>query len=146
MTKRKSPEEFFSLEEAGQYAHVTRQAIYLAIRNRGLKAKKINNRWYTTKEDIDYYRMNKHNRDLRKDAGEYIFDMDKGHFSVSQVVKVISATIGCPFPVQRLYYLLRRGQVKGIRRGKAWIIQKDDAVSLLETVKEESTRYQKKWG
>lgn len=138
-------EGFFSLAQAADYAHVTRQAIYLAVKQRGLRAKKIGRQWYITKEDLDNYRANKYNRDLRKRDGEYIFDMEKGHFSVQQVCKVLSATLGRPYSLQHLYYLLRTGQLKAMRKGAAWVVEKDDAVALLEREKEKAGLNQK-WG
>jgi excisionase family DNA binding protein len=127
-----SQEELLTLTEAAKYAHVTRQAIYKALRERGLKAQKIDNRWLLRKGDIDEYRGNKYNRDMRMVNGQLIFDMVKGEFSVMQVCKVISATLGRPFPPQRLYYLLRSGQIKSFKKGSAWIIKKEDAVALLQ--------------
>ena len=125
-------EEFFSLNEAAEYAHVTRQAIYKALTHRGLKAKKIGRRWHITRKDLDEYRVNKYNRDNRVINGELVFDMDKGEFSVPQVCKVFSSTMGRPFPVQRLYYLLRIGQLKASRKGASWVIKKEDAIELLQ--------------
>lgn len=129
-------EGFFSLPEAAAYAHVTRQAIYLAMKNRGLSGCKIGRQWYIKKEDLDEYRGNKYNRDLRKKDGEYIFDMEKGHFSVQQVCRVISATLGRPYSLQHIYYLLRIGRLKAFRAGNAWVISKEDAVALLDHEKE----------
>lgn len=128
-------EGYMSLPEAAKYAHVTRQAIYLAMRNRGLRGTKIGKQWYVTKTDLDEYRGNKYNRDLRKQDGEYVFDMDKGYFSVSQVCRVMSATLGKPYSMQHIYYLLRTGQMRSFRKGAAWVIPKDDAVALLDKEK-----------
>ncbi len=124
--------EFFSLSQAADYAHVTRQAIYLAIKHRGLKATKMNGKWNITVDDLNDYRTGKYNRDLRKDNGEYIFDVERGHFSVPQVCKVLSSSLGRIYSLQRIYYLLRTGQLKGFRRGKAWIVERSDAIALLE--------------
>ncbi len=133
-----STEELLTLEEAAKYARVTRQAIYKALRNRGLKAKKVGRKWMLSKEHIDEYRSNKYNRDMRVVNGQLIFDMEKGEFSVTQVCKVFSATLGRPFPMQRLYYLLRTGQLRSFKKGSAWIINKEDAVALLQ---EEMDKY-----
>lgn len=139
--KQNPPDEFFSLREAAEYAHVTRQAIYVAVKQRGLKATKKNGAWYITREDLDAYRSNKYNRDLRKEEnGEYVFDMDKGHFSIQQVCKVLSATLGRPYSIQHLYYLLRTGKLKGFRKGAAWVIAKEDAIDLLEREREKESK------
>ncbi len=126
-------EELLTLTEAAKYARVTRQAIYKALRDRGLKAKKVGRRWMLTHADIDEYRGNKYNRDMRIVNGEYVFDMSKGEFSVMQVCKVMSSTLGRPFPLNRLYYLLRSGQLRSRKKGCSWVIQKDDAVKLLQS-------------
>lgn len=131
-------EELLTLAEAAIYARVTRQAIYKALRNRGLKAKKVGHKWMLTKAHIDEYRANKYNRDLRVVNGELVFDMDKGEFSATQVCKVFSATLGRPFSLQRIYYLLRTGQLRSFKKGATWVIKKDDAVRLLQ---EEMDKY-----
>ena len=125
--------QLISLGEAAKDAKVTRQAIYAAMKHRGLPARKVRGRWFLYKDDLDSYRANKYNRDMRKIDGEYVFDPDKGHFSVPQVQKIISATLGRPYSCQHLYYMLRTGQLKGFRKGAAWVISKDDAAALLET-------------
>ena len=124
--------EMLTLTEAADYAHVTRQAIYTALRKRGLKAQKVGNRWLLLKADIDDYRGNKYNRDKRIINGQLVFDMEKGEFSVMQVLKVMSAALGYPFRIQRLYYLLRSGQLPSFKKGAAWIIMGKDASKLLQ--------------
>jgi len=125
-------EELIPLRKAAEIAKVTKQALYVALKKRGLKAIMKNGRYYLTKNSIDDYRINKYNRDLRKVDGEYIFDLTKGHFSIQQVCKVFSSSLGCPYSFQHLYYLLRTGQLRGFRKGKAWVIPKDEAIALLE--------------
>ena len=127
-----APEEFFSLKQAGDYAHVKRQAVYLAIKNRGLKAEKIGSRWRIKRADYDEWRANKYNRDKRKINGQLVFDLEKGHFSLNQVCKIFSETLGYSYSLQHLYYLVRTGQLKAFRKGSAWVIVKEDAIELLE--------------
>jgi hypothetical protein len=130
--KKMENNEMISLGEAAAEAKVTRQAIYAAMKYRGLKAEKHRGRWFLSRQDLYDYRANKYNRDMRKKDGEYVFDAEKGLFSVPQVQKVISDAIGKPYPAQHLYYLLRTGKLKGFRKGAAWIIEKIDAIELLE--------------
>lgn len=125
-------EEFFSLAEAAQYSHVTRQAIYVAIRGKKLKAVKKNRQWCISRKDIDDYRLNKYNRDLRKYNDQYIFDVEKGYFSVQQVCKIISSTLKKPYNLQHIYYLLRSGQLRASRKGAAWVVSKEAIVELLD--------------
>lgn len=129
------PNEFFSLAEAASYSHVTRQAVYVAIRKKVLIAEKRNRQWYIKREDLDEYRSQKYNRDRRKFNDEPVFDMEKGHFSVQQVCKVISATLKRPYSLQHIYYLMRCGKLKAFRKGAAWVIAKEDAIDLLEKEK-----------
>lgn len=126
-------EDILSIREASFIGRVKRQAVYVAIRKGRLRAKKINNKWLIKSLDLEDYRLNKYNRDFRQIDGEYVFDMEKGEFSVQQVCKVISATLNRPFPMQRLYYLLRTGRIKSLKKGAAWVILKEDAIALLES-------------
>lgn len=125
-------EDLFDLKQAAQYAHVTRQAPYVAVKNGKIKAIMKNRKWYISKKDLDEYRANKYNPDFKMREGEFVFDMDKGHFSVQHVSKVVSHALGHEYPFQHIYYLLRTGQLKGFRKGRAWIIPKEEAVALLE--------------
>jgi len=125
----------YTLDECGQYGNVTRQAVYLAIRKKKLKAKKVKGRWWISKKEYDIYRLNKFNRDTFKHNGEYIYDMEQGHFSVQQVCKIFTCTLKRPYSQQRLYYLLRSGKIRGFRKGAAWVIAKDDAVVLLDQLR-----------
>lgn len=124
--------ELMTLGQAAKYGKVTRQAYYVALKQGRLKATQIKRKWYVTKEDLDEYRGNKYNRDLRKQDGEFVFDMEKGHFSVPQICKILSASLKRPYAINHLYYLVRTGQIKAFRKGYAWVIHKDEAIALLE--------------
>jgi hypothetical protein len=79
------------------------------------------------KKDLNDYRENKYNRDFRKVEGEFVFDMDQGHFSINQIHKLFSKSQGKEYPKQRLYYLIRTGQLKAFRKGHALVIKQEDA-------------------
>jgi len=128
-----SEKEFNSLSQAARYCHVKRQAIYLAIKKKKLNATKINGRWLIILRDLEEYRKNKYNRDLRKVNGEMVYNLEKGHYSVTQVAKVISDQMGIKYSRQRIYFLIRSGQLKAFRKGTAWIVEKEDAAFLLKT-------------
>jgi len=125
-------EELFSLRDAAKICNVTKQALYVASRKNRLKIIKKNKRIFVTQKSLNDYRINKYNSDYRKSNGELIFDLSKGHFSIHQVLKALAEKLPNPFPKQRLYYLLRTGQIAGFRKGKAWIIMKEDAKALLD--------------
>lgn len=132
MESKEASEDFYSLSEAAVYANVTRQAIYIAIKKNRITANKISGKWHISREDLDRYRASKYNGDNRKVLGYRIFDLEKGHYSVHIVGKLISEQLGRHFPIQRIYYLLRTGQVKGFKKGAAWVVTKEDALKLLE--------------
>lgn len=132
MHPNKPSPDHLTVSQAAQLSHVTRQAIYSAIRSGRLTAIVHQEMWYVTTADLETYRISKYNRDLRKLNGEYVFDLEKGHFSVQQVAKVMSAALGRSYPAQHLYYLLRSGYLQAFRVGKTWVIKKEDAIALLE--------------
>jgi excisionase family DNA binding protein len=126
------PEEFFSLKDAAEYAHVSRQAVYLAIHKRGLKAKKVDGQWRISRKDYDEWRAQKYNRDLVKQDGEFLFDLDKGTLSVNQAAKVISESLKRHYHAQHLYYLLRLGKLKAMKKRTTWVLFKEDVVDIIE--------------
>jgi excisionase family DNA binding protein len=134
MTSKKieKVQEYLTLTEAAEYSHVTRQAVYVAIRKGKLQARKKGRKWLMTKEEIDAYRAIKYDPDRRRYQGQEVFDFEKGYFSVTHVSKIISASLGRPYGRQRVYYLIRSGELKAARKGHAWVIHKIDAMALLE--------------
>jgi len=124
--------DIFTIAGAAEHSHVSRQAIYVAIKNGRLMAEKRGNKWFITPEALEDYRINKYNRNMRKINGELIFDMEKGFFSTSQVLTILSDVLKRPFNSQRLYYLLRSGSVPAFRCGSAWVIKKEDVIQLCE--------------
>ena len=125
-------EGYWTIHEIASYGHVTRQAVYLAIHKGLCKGFKYQGCWMLRKEDYDDYRANRHNKDLRKRDGKPLYDLEKGTYSVRQVSTIMSATLGRPYPMQRIYHKMRTGQLPAYRSGPAWIIYKKDAVELLE--------------
>lgn len=134
MEKNEENEEMLTMAECARYGKVCRQAVFSAIqKGKLLGAKDSRGRWIVNRKDFDEYRINKYNRDMRMSKdGEYVFSIEKGLFSVSQVCKIISHHLNRPYDVQRLYYLLRTGQLKGFRKGFAWVVLAEDAQDLLE--------------
>lgn len=129
-----SESEYYSLEQAGKAAHVTKQAIYIAIQKGKLKARKMTEatkyarkgQWTVKKADLDEYRANKYNREEYKVDGEKVFDVEKGDFSVNQIAKLLG------HPVAHIYYLIRIGDLKSYRKGWALVIKKEDALKMHE--------------
>ena len=130
MTEKNEEGEFVSLRDASEYAKVTRQAIYVAIKKKKLTAVKRRGRWCIFKKDLHSYQLNKHNRHLRVVDGERIYDPEKGLFSIPEVCMMISTKMKQPYSIQHLYYLVRSGQLKAFKRGSAWVISKEAGVEL----------------
>lgn len=136
MTDETKHVEIFTLRKAAKMCNVTKQALYVAFRKHKLKVIMKNKRIFVTQKDLDDYRINKYNSDFRKRDGELVFDLSKGHFSIHQALKGLGEEVPThSITKQRLYYLLRTGQVAGFRKGKAWIIMKDALNELLEKEK-----------
>lgn len=108
-----------SITEAAKINNVTRQAIYVAIKQRKLRATK-KTRWEIDLKDLEEYRQNKYSRKKSIFDGELLFDNEKGYFSVNQVAQKLGV------PAQKIYYATRTGMIKGSRKGAAWVIHSDE--------------------
>ncbi len=109
-----------SITEAAKINSVTRQAIYVAIKQNKLKAFKDAARWMIDLDDLENYRRQKYSRTKSMFNGELLFDNDKGFFSVNQIAKHLDV------PAQKIYYATRVGLLKASRRGAAWVVHKND--------------------
>lgn len=109
-----------SITEAARINNVTRQAIYVAIKQNKLKAYKDSTRWTIDLEDLEEYRKQKYSRTKSLYKGELLFDNAKGFFSVNQVAKMLGV------PAQKIYYATRIGMLKASRRGAAWVVHIED--------------------
>lgn len=114
-----SDKKVISITEAAKLNNVTRQAIYVAIKQNKLKATK-KTRWEIDIQDLNDYRQNKYSRTKSVFDGELLFDNQKGYFSVNQVADILQV------PPQKIYYATRSGMLKARRRGAAWVVHSDD--------------------
>ena len=117
---RDSGAKVVSITEAARINNVTRQAIYVAIKQKKLKATKDSTRWTIHLDDLEEYRKNKYSRTKSMFNGELLFDIRKGYFSVNQAAKMLNV------PAQKIYYATRVGLLKAHRKGAAWVIHIDD--------------------
>ncbi len=108
-----------SITEAARINNVTRQAIYVAIKQNKLRATK-KTRWEIDVKDLEEYRKNKYSRTKSMFDGELLFNNDKGYFSVNQVSRMLN------IPAQKVYYALRTGMLKSSRKGAAWVVHVED--------------------
>lgn len=111
-----------SITKAANMHGVTRQAIYVAIKQDKLKAEKdpISQRWTIDLKDLEDYRNQRYSRTKSTYNGELLFDNDKGFYSVGQTAKLLGV------PAQKIYYATRIGMLKASRKGAAWVIHVDD--------------------
>jgi excisionase family DNA binding protein len=112
-----------SITEAAKINNVTRQAIYVAIKQKKLKAHKDATRWTIDLEDLENYRKSKYSRTKSMFDGELLFDNHKGYYSVNQVAKMLGV------PAQKIYYATRVGLMKAHRKGAAWVVHIEDIKS-----------------
>ncbi|MES2123003.1 MAG: helix-turn-helix domain-containing protein [Chlamydiota bacterium] len=123
-----------SITEAAKINNVTRQAIYVAIKQKKLRASKDATRWTIDLEDLENYRKQKYSRAKSMYNGELLFDNYKGYYSVNQVAKMLGV------PAQKIYYATRVGLMKAHRKGAAWVVHVNDIKHYQETYLNRSTQ------
>ena len=104
------PDQSVTITEAAKINGVTRQAIYVAIKQDKLKAQKDSTRWTISLRDLEEYRRNKYSRSKSTFNGELIFDNNKGYYSVNQVAKILGV------PAQKIYYATRVNMLKASKK------------------------------
>lgn len=119
-------EKVISITEAANRNNVTRQAIYVAIKQGKLKAQKGASKWMIHLDDLEEYRKNKYSRTKSMYEGTLLFDNAQGYYSVNQTANMLQV------PAQKIYYATRVGQLKAIRKGSAWVIHIDDIKTYRE--------------
>ena len=115
-----------SITEAAKINNVTRQAIYVAIKQKKLKAFKDSTRWTIDLNDLEEYRKHKYSRTKSMFGGELLFDNNKGYYSVNQAAQMLGV------PAQKIYYATRVGLLKATRKGAAWVIHSNEIKSYQE--------------
>jgi excisionase family DNA binding protein len=119
--------KFVTLSEAAKINNVTRQAIYVAIKQKKLKAYKNPTRWIIDLDDLEEYRKLKYSRTKSVHNGELLYDNKKGFYSIQQAAKLLN------IPYQKVYYATRIGLMKAVRKGSAWVIHIDDIKNYQKT-------------
>ncbi len=114
------------ITEAAKINGVSRQAIYIAIKKRKLKAHKDKSHWEINLKDLEKYRKEKYSRNHSVFEGELIFDKNKGLNSVREVAKKLNV------PTQKIYYSIRTGLIQAIQKRAAWVIHENDIKSYQE--------------
>lgn len=111
--------KLISITEAAKLNNVTRQAIYVAIKQNKLQATK-KTRWEIDINDLNEYKKNKYSRSKSVFNGELLFNNELGYYSIGQVAKMLNV------PAQKIYYATRRGHMKAHRKGAAWVVHLED--------------------
>ena len=127
------PKNVVSITEAANINGVTRQAIYVAIKQGKLKACKDDARWTIKLDDLETYRRNKYSRSKSTYEGELLFDNEKGYYSINQTAKMLK------IPPQKVYYATRIGILKASRKGSAWVLRAEDIEEYKERYLAKST-------
>ncbi len=117
--------KLISITEAAKLNNVTRQAIYVAIKQNKLQATK-KTRWEIDVDDLNDYKKNKYSRSKSVFDGELLFNNTLGYFSIGQVAKMLNV------PAQKIYYATRRGHMKATRKGAAWVVHTEDIKTYQE--------------
>jgi excisionase family DNA binding protein len=128
-----SSKKVVSITEAAKINNVTRQAIYVAIKQKKLKASKDSTRWTIDLDDLENYRKQKYSRTKSMFQGELLFDNQKGYYSVNQAAKLLNV------PAQKIYYATRVGLMKATRRGAAWVIHINEIKQYQENYLDKKT-------
>ncbi len=124
---REKEKKFVTLSEAAKINNVTRQAIYVAIKQKKLKAYKNPTRWIIDLDDLEDYKKLKYSRTKSIHDGELLFDNKKGFYSIQQTSKMLN------IPYQKVYYATRIGLMKAVRKGSAWVVHIDDIKQYQQT-------------
>lgn len=130
----KNDDQLISVNQACIRYGVSRQAIFLCIHNKRLKAKKVNGKWLFTVQAWNDYTNSKYHRKFSIRDGKKIYDADEGRLSPSMVAEHFG------LDKQKLYYLLRKGIIPHKRLGAAYIISRQDVWNNLEKIKKKSRK------
>jgi excisionase family DNA binding protein len=113
-------DSYVTVSEAAKIKKVTRQAIYLAIREKKLRAYKHGDTFKVFLMDLVEYDRQRYSRVNSVIDGEKVFDEEKGCVSVEKAAQMISV------PRQKLYYAVRKGMLKSTRKGNSYVINIQD--------------------
>jgi hypothetical protein len=132
---KEKEDDYLEMRQITEYIHLQRAAIYAAMKKGRLKGKKIDGRWKISRRDLDIYRLTKYDRDIRTVNGQKLFCPEKGTFSVNQCAKIVSDELKRDYAMQRVYYLIRTGQLRCHKVGATFIVRREDLIDLIEKEK-----------
>lgn len=117
---------YLTTAEIAEYGHVSRQAIYSAIRAGKLKYQKVGKVMYVLKADYDEYRLNRYSGLYRAHEGRKLVDFEAGQYTIQVASKILAQLTGERFPPHRVYNLIYAGDLRAYRLGIAWIVMRED--------------------
>ena len=154
-------DEWISISEAAKEARVVRQAIFNAIKKgqivaekRELFSKKTRNgKPFFVKQkiiclkrsDLNKYRENKHLCEKRQFEGRSLFDIADDRWSVLHASKWFAEEMGRFYPVNRLYHLIRTGELPAKKHGGSCVLSRKDLIELYEKETKLFEEREKKW-
>lgn len=139
--KIEPPVAFNSLKQVADYYGVSRSSIVLALRKKKLQGRKVGPRWLILREDMNTYRIHRYSRHALIHKGEFVYDEEKGFLSIKRVAELFTMELGFPYRTQRIYYLIRLGALKASQKGAAWVVNREDAMQLLDREKQAHQTY-----
>lgn len=120
-------DSYVSVSEAARIKKVTRQAIYLAIRLKKLRAYKHGDTFRIFRMDLDDYDKQRYSRATSIYKGEKIFDEEKGLISIDKAAKMLG------IEKQKLYYAARTGKLKAVRKRCSWVVSVPELLKYQDT-------------
>jgi len=111
--------EKFTSTQAANLLGMTRQGLLIAIKEKRLKASKVEKRWKITQRQLNEF-LNRKCDHTSTPRGRILFDKKKFHYSVSQAAELIS------LEKQYVYYALKKKKVPSHKNGVTWIVHIDD--------------------
>ena len=124
-------QDLLTITQAADESGVSRQAVYLAIKKGRLKCDDMKRPLRISRKNVDAYNATLYSREYSKHKGELRFDNSKGEYSVPQLANMLCLSS------QSIYYWIRSGKLKCIKKGKSWVIHENDMHQLISGFNEE---------
>jgi len=106
--------------EAAKLLNITRQAVYVAVKQKKIRALKCAYQWKISNSDVLEYIKNRYSRKTSVINGELVFDKSKGEYSVTETACLLHV------PNNFVYYSIQSRGLKHKRKAAAYVIHIDD--------------------
>lgn len=125
MRYKNEEKEMMSISDVCKIHHITRQAIFVAIKNKRLKAKKTGGQWRLEYDELEKYLATKYDRMHSKYDGELLYNPKIGEISVKQATNLLG------LGKHQIYHAIRTYRLPHTRKGAAYILKIDDVKNYL---------------